>query len=265
MLNKSKDVARLTFLGTGTSQGVPVIACPCEVCHSCDEHDKRLRTSALLEVNGKVLLFDAGPDFRQQLLRYNVQQLDAILLTHEHKDHTGGIDDVRAFNLVMGKPVEIYGEKRVCQAVKHDFAYAFSDEKYPGVPEINLNVISNASFTAAGLRVEPIRVNHFKLPIYGYRMGSFAYVTDANYIPPESMEKLKGLDVLVLNALRKEKHISHFTLAEALEIIAILKPKRAYLTHLSHQMGFHKEVEKELPDNVHIAYDGLELEINGVV
>ncbi len=257
--------ARLTFLGTGTSQGVPVIACPCAVCHSADVRDKRLRTSAMLELNGKVILFDAGPDFRQQLLREDVQRLDAILLTHEHKDHTAGIDDVRAFNYVMGTPVEIYGEERVCRSLRNEFAYAFSDDKYPGVPEINLHIITDSPFVAAGVEVTPIRFMHLNLPIYGFRIGRFAYLTDVNYIPEESWSLLEGVDVLVINALRKEKHLSHFNLEEALAVIAQLRPKAAYLTHLSHQMGFYEEVQKELPPNVYLAYDRLQVDLSGCI
>lgn len=258
--------AQLTFLGTGTSQGVPVIACPCAVCHSDDKHDKRLRTSAMLEVDDQVILLDAGPDFRQQMLREEVQHLNAILLTHEHKDHTAGIDDVRAFNYIMQKSVDIYCERRVGRSVVNDFSYAFADDKYPGVPDINLETINDSNdFTVAGLTVRPLRVLHLKLPILGYRIGRFAYVTDANYIPEESWQKLYGVEVLVLNALRKEKHLSHFTLSEALEVIKRIKPKAAYLTHISHQMGFHKEVQEELPENVFLAYDGLKVNLSGIV
>ena len=258
--------AQLTFLGTGTSQGVPVIACQCAVCHSEDQHDKRLRTSAMLVAEGRVILFDAGPDFRQQMLRENVQRLDAILLTHEHKDHTAGIDDVRAFNYIMQEPVNIYCEERVGRSVVNEFSYAFADEKYPGVPEINLKTIDDKNnFAIRDLAVKPIRLIHLKLPILGYRIGRFAYLTDANYIPEESWAKLKGVEILVINALRKEKHLSHFTLDEALEVIERVNPKAAYLTHVSHQMGFHEEVQKELPPNVFLAYDGLTVDISEVI
>ena len=257
--------AQLTFLGTGTSQGVPVIACPCAVCHSADEHDKRLRTSALLEVNGKVVSFDAGPDFRQQMLREGVQRLDAILLTHEHKDHTGGIDDVRAFNYVMQEPVDIFCEERVGRSIINEFSYAFSDNKYPGVPEIDLHTIDENPFTVVGLPIQPIRLAHYKLPILGYRVGRFAYLTDANYIPDESWLKLEGVEVLVVNALRKEEHLSHFTLSEALSVVKRINPKTAYITHISHQMGLHKEVQKELPKNVFLAYDGLKVDLSDAI
>lgn len=258
--------ALLTFLGTGTSQGVPIIACPCAVCHSTDMYDKRLRTSAMLEVDGKVILFDAGPDFRQQMLREDVQRLDAILLTHEHKDHTAGLDDVRAFNYVMQEPVDLFCEERVGRSIVNEFSYAFADEKYPGVPEINLKAIDdNNTFTAAGLIIQPIRVIHLKLPILGYRIGKFAYLTDANYISDESYRRLEGVDILVVNALRKEEHLSHFSLREALEVIDRIKPKAAYITHISHQMGFHREVQNELPQNVFLAYDGLKVDLFNLI
>lgn len=258
--------AQLTFLGTGTSQGVPVIACPCAVCHSADEHDKRLRTSAMLEVDGKVLLFDAGPDFRQQMLHEDLQRLDAILVTHEHKDHTGGLDDVRAFNYVMQEPIDIFCEERVGRSIINEFAYAFADNKYPGTPEINLNTINDKhAFTAGGITVQPIRLLHYKLPILGYRIGHFAYLTDANHIPKESWPKLEGVEVLVINALRKEEHLSHFTLGEALNVIKHVNPTAAYITHISHQMGFHADVQKELPKNVFLAYDGLKVNLSEII
>jgi phosphoribosyl 1,2-cyclic phosphate phosphodiesterase len=220
----------------------------------------------MLEVDGKVILFDAGPDFRQQMLRENVQRLDAILLTHEHKDHTAGIDDVRAFNYVMRKSVDIFCEKRVEHSVVNEFSYAFADDKYPGTPEITLKTIDDKKdFVVAGLTVCPIRIVHFKLPILGYRIGRFAYLTDANHIPEESWEKLTGVEILALNALRKEKHLSHFALNEALDVINRIEPQAAYLTHISHQMGFHKEIQKELPQNVFLAYDGLKVNLSGII
>ena len=254
---------KIKFLGTGTSQGVPVIACPCEVCHSIDNHDKRLRASALIEVNAKNILIDAGPDFRQQLLRENITHLDAILITHEHKDHIGGLDDVRAINYVTGNPIDIYAEKRVVNAIKSDYAYAFADIRYPGVPEMNLHEIDGSMFTVAGnIVVTPIRVMHMKLPIYGFRIGKLTYITDANYISDSEMEKIKGSEVLVINALRHEEHLSHFTLSEALEVAAKVRAKTTYITHISHQLGFYDEVEKQLSLNVHLAYDGLSVTID---
>lgn len=252
---------KLTFLGTGTSQGIPIIACKCPVCLSTDKRDKRLRTSVLIEVDGKNIVIDSGPDFRYQMLRANVEKLDAILFTHEHKDHTAGLDDVRAFNWVNKKAVDIYAEERVQASLKQEFAYVFAEFRYPGIPQLNLWTVENKAFNINGTQVIPIRAKHFKLPVYAYRIKDLAYITDANYISKEEKEKLRGLKVLVLNALRKEKHLSHFTLSEALALIDELKPEIAYLTHFSHQLGFHEDVSKELPENVFMAYDGLQIEI----
>ena len=248
---------KITFLGTGTSQGVPVIACKCEVCCSTDKNDKRLRSSVLIEIENQIFVIDAGPDFRQQMLRKNVQKLDAILLTHEHKDHIGGLDDVRAFNFVMKKPSEIYAEKRVHEAIKREYAYVFAKFKYPGIPQMNLHEIDETPFLINNIKIEPLRVYHHKLPILGFKIGNFAYITDTNSIPDK--KKLYKLDILVINALRKEKHISHFNLHEALDLINEVKPKKAYLTHISHLMGKHEITGKELPENVFLAYDGLVL------
>ncbi len=252
---------KLTFLGTGTSQGVPVITCKCNVCQSDDERDKRLRTSALIEINDTNLVIDSGPDFRQQMLRENVQKLDAILFTHEHKDHTAGLDDVRAFNYTQRKPMEVYCEERVAKSLKCEFAYVFSEFKYPGLPKINLNIIENKKFKLNKIEIEPIRVKHLKLPVFGFKIGGLAYITDANYISESEKQKIKGVKLLVINALRREKHLSHFTLQQALDLIGELKPERAYLTHLSHSMGLYSEINKELPKNVFFAYDGLSVEI----
>lgn len=252
---------KLTFLGTGTSQGIPIIACKCPVCLSTDKRDKRLRTSALIEVDGQNIVIDSGPDFRYQMLREKVEKLDAILFTHEHKDHTAGLDDVRAFNWVNKKAVDIYAEERVQDSLKQEFAYVFAEFRYPGIPQLNLWTVKNEVFKINGTQVVPIRAKHYKLPVFGYRIGKLAYITDANYISPDEKEKLKGLKVLVLNALRKEKHLSHFTLPEALALIKELKPEVAYLTHFSHQLGFHEEILKELPENVFMAYDGLKIDV----
>jgi phosphoribosyl 1,2-cyclic phosphate phosphodiesterase len=252
---------KLTFLGTGTSQGIPIIACKCPVCLSTDKRDKRLRTSALIEVDGQNIVIDSGPDFRYQMLRAKVEKLDAILFTHEHKDHTAGLDDVRAFNWVNKRAVDIYAEERVQASLKQEFAYIFAEFKYPGIPQLNLWTVENKPFNINGTQIGPIRAKHYKLPVYAYRIANLAYITDANFISTEEKEKLKGLKVLVVNALRKEKHLSHFTLSEALDLIEELKPETAYLTHFSHQLGFHEEVSKELPENVFMAYDGLEIEI----
>lgn len=252
---------KLTFLGTGTSQGVPVVACQCPVCLSNDPKDKRLRSSVMVETGGQCIVIDAGPDFRQQMLRQNVRHLNGILLTHEHVDHIFGLDDIRAFNWVQKQPTDIYAEERVQVAIRRIFDYVFATYRYPGIPEMHLHLIENKPFSIGGLDVLPIRGLHYKLPVFGFRIGKIAYVTDVNKLEPEEREKLRGLDVLVLNALRKEEHISHYSLPQALQIIAEVKPKKAFLTHLSHQMGFHAQVQKELPENVFLAYDGLIVDI----
>jgi len=252
---------RLTFLGTGTSQGVPVIACPCPVCQSDQEKDKRLRASVYVEVNGVNILIDAGPDFRQQMLRASVKHLDGILLTHEHKDHIGGLDDVRAFNFVNRRPMDIYAEERVQDALKQEYAYVFAENRYPGVPEMNLFNVDGYPFEINGVKIIPIRCFHYKMPIYGYRIGDLTYITDANFISEEEKEKIVGSKYIVINALRKQKHISHFTLGEALKLIEEFSPRKAFITHVSHQMGFHADIQAELPRNVAMAYDGLVVEI----
>ena len=253
----------VTFLGTGTSQGVPVIACDCEVCRSNDKHDKRLRASILIETeNGVAIVIDAGPDFRQQMLRAKLCHLDGILLTHEHKDHIAGLDDVRAFNYITGNAVKIYLEERVQAALHQEFGYAFAEYKYPGVPEFNLQTIDERPFQVAGVEIIPIRVMHYRLPILAFRIGKFAYVTDANYIDAASKEKLRGLDVLVVNAVRFKKHLSHYSVPEAIALAEELKPAAAYLTHLSHQIGIHRTVQEKLPPTVQLAYDGLVLSVS---
>jgi phosphoribosyl 1,2-cyclic phosphate phosphodiesterase len=252
---------KITFLGTGTSQGVPVIACKCAVCNSPDKKDKRLRSSVFIETGINKLVIDAGPDFRQQMLRNNVKEIDAVLITHGHKDHVGGLDDVRAFNYFQGGPVNVYAEKKALKILKSDFFYAFEDEKYPGVPDIKLHEISNQEFKINKEAILPVRVLHYKLAVLGFRINDFSYITDANFISEKEIKKIKGTEVLVLNALRRKEHISHFTLKEALEMIKIIRPKIAYLTHISHQMGLHREVENELPCNVHLAFDGMTIEI----
>jgi phosphoribosyl 1,2-cyclic phosphate phosphodiesterase len=250
---------KITFLGTGTSQGVPLIACTCEVCQSIDPHNKRLRTSILVEDKGKVIVIDTGPDFRAQMLREKVKQLDAVVFTHEHKDHTAGFDDIRAFNFISKKKIDVYASARVQEAIRREYAYIFSDFKYPGIPEINLFLLHNELTNVQGIDLLPVEVLHYKMPVFGFRIGDFTYITDANYISESEKEKIKGSKVLVLNALRKEPHISHFTFDEALKVIAELKPERAYLTHISHQLGLHAEVSRELPDGVELAYDGLKI------
>lgn len=255
------QMVKLTFLGTGTSQGVPVVACQCPVCQSTDPKDKRLRSSAMIEADGQCLVIDAGPDFRQQMLRQNVRHLNGILLTHEHVDHIFGLDDIRAFNWVQKQPTDIYAEERVQVAIRRIFDYVFATYRYPGIPQMHLHLIENKPFHIGNLEIIPIRGFHYKLPVFGFRFGNMAYVTDVNRLDAEEKEKLRGLDVLVINALRKEDHISHYSLPQALELIAEIKPGKAYLTHLSHQMGFHTQIQNELPENVFLAYDGLTLEI----
>ena len=254
---------RLTFLGTGTSRGVPVIACHCNVCRSSDERDTRLRTSALLTTdNNSNILFDIGPDFRQQMLHHSVEHLDAILITHAHRDHVGGLDDIRSFNYVQHSKMNVYLNNEAKTALLRDYRYIFENHQFPGLPEADLHEVGAEPFLAAGETVMPIRAMHKDLPILGYRIRNFAYITDANYIAPSEMEKLKGVEILVINALRKAKHFSHYSLPEALEVIGQIQPKQSYITHISHEMGLHSEVEKELPDGVHQAYDNLQIDIN---
>lgn len=254
-------VVRITFLGTGTSQGVPVIACNCRTCQSPHEKDKRLRTSLLIETDDQNIVIDAGPDFRQQMLRAGVKTLKSILLTHEHKDHIGGMDDVRAFNYISKKPIDIYSDERVQDAIKRTYPYVFAENKYPGVPQMKLITIGDEPFYAGSVRIVPVRVYHYRLPVYGFRFGDFAYITDANYISADNRNKLIGVKYLVVNALRKEKHISHFNLREALQLIDEISPRKAFITHISHQMGLHKEVSRELPASVFLAYDGLAVDL----
>ncbi|MBK0403943.1 MBL fold metallo-hydrolase [Adhaeribacter sp. BT258] len=248
---------RVTVLGSGTSQGVPVIACECPVCHSLDYRDKRLRVSVHLQVNGKSFIIDSGPDFRQQVLRERIKKLDALLFTHEHKDHTAGMDDIRAFNFSQHQDMPVYAEERVIHQLQNEFSYIFSGINYPGIPRVQVHPITEEPFEIEGVLITPIRAMHYKLPVLGFRVGNFTYITDANFISEAEKEKIKGSEVIILNALRKEPHISHFSLSEAVTLLEELQPKQAYLTHISHLMGFHAEVEKELPDFIRLAYDGL--------
>jgi len=250
---------KVTFLGTGTSQGIPIIGSQHPVCLSTNPKDKRLRVSVLLEWGDFTILIDCGPDFRQQLLRTNCTRIDAVLFTHEHSDHTAGIDDLRPFYFRQGN-LPIYAHQRVLDALKKRFDYIFrTDNKYPGVLTLDTNTIQNTPFFVHNKKVMPIEVLHHKLPIFGFRIGDFAYITDAKTVPESEIEKLKNLDVLVVNALREKPHLSHFNLDEALAFINRIGPKKAYLTHISHHMGFHDEVQKKLPKSVFLAYDQLEI------
>lgn len=249
----------ITFLGTGTSSGVPMIACDCEVCKSPDKKDKRLRSSILVQSASTTLIVDTGPDFRYQMLREEVKHLDAVLFTHPHKDHLAGLDDIRAFNFFSKRPMQIYADSLTEEAVRRDFYYAFSDTRYPGIPELTMNTIDYEPFVVGDIPVLPIPVWHLRMPVLGFRFGKFTYITDANRIEEESMEKIRGTEVLVLNALRKQPHVSHFSLEEAVAISGKLEVKQAFFTHISHQLGRHCEVEAELPDFARLAYDGLKL------
>ena len=251
----------VTFLGTGTSQGVPVIGCECEVCRSLDFRDKRLRVSVHLQIKDKSIIIDSGPDFRQQVLRERIKKLDGLLYTHEHKDHTSGLDDIRAYNFLQNYDMPLYGEERVLNQIKQEFAYIFSGHNYPGIPRVSLHHISEEPFEMLGIPVIPIRVKHYKLPVLGFRVKNFTYITDVNYIAEAELKKIAGSEVIVLGALRKEPHISHFSLGEAVELLTHLNPRKGYLTHISHLMGLHHEVEAELPDFVSLAYDGLKIEL----
>lgn len=246
---------KLIFLGTGTSTGNPEIGCHCEVCTSKDPRDWRLRASILVETEGKKILIDCGPDFRWQMLSNRIEHLDAVLITHEHYDHVGGLDDLRPF--CREKGVDIYAEDYVAEAIRTRIPYAFRAHKYPGVPKLELHPVPLHPFEVAGVRIIPIRVMHGKLPIYGYRIGNMAYLTDVKSIPEEEYARLEGLDVLVLDALRAEPHPSHESLGEALAQVERIRPKETYLIHMSHRIGLHALVEKELPPHIHYAYDGL--------
>jgi len=252
---------KVTFLGTGTSQGVPVITCTCETCLSTDSRDKRLRSSVLIETDDLTLVIDTGPDFRQQMLREHVKKLDAVILTHEHKDHIAGLDDIRAYNFMQECAMDIYARASVHRAIKKEFNYAFSKKKYPGIPQIIQHDITNTPFSICGLEIIPVEAKHYFLKIFGYRIGNFAYLTDASDIAPKEKKKLHSLDVLVVNALRTKIHYSHYNLEQALNLIRELEPKKAYLTHISHMMGKHEEIEKLLPENVHFAFDGLKISV----
>lgn len=237
-----------------------MIACDCEVCSSGDKKDKRLRSSVWIRSEKTSLVIDTGPDFRYQMLRQKVKQLDAVLFTHPHKDHMAGLDDIRAFNFFTKKPMEVYADSLTEEALRRDFYYAFSDTRYPGIPELNLHTFTMEPFYIGDIPIIPIQVWHLKMPVMGFRIGHFTYITDANRIEEEEKNKIRGTKLLVLNALRKQKHISHFSLSEAIDLVMELGVPSAYFTHISHQLGLHAEVESELPEHIHLAYDGLNLE-----
>lgn len=238
-----------------------MIACSCEVCTSTDKKDKRLRSSILIESPATTIVIDTTPDFRYQMLRINAKKLDAVLFTHPHKDHTAGLDDVRAFNFFQNKAMPLYGNSLTLDAVMRDFAYAFADKKYPGVPELELNEITLDPFSIGDIPIVPIHVWHLKMPVYGFRFGDFTYITDANKIDEPEKEKIKGSKILVLNALRKEKHISHYNLEEAIMLVQELQIPEVYFTHISHQLGKHEEIERSLPEGIRLGWDGLILHV----
>ena len=247
----------IEFLGTGTSGGIPMIACPCEVCASTNKKDKRLRSSILVKSSTTTIVVDAGPDFRYQMLRANVKHLDAIIFTHPHKDHVAGLDDVRAYNFFSGKPMDVYANEMTQAVLIREFPYAFADTKYPGVPEIKMNTIDIEPFTVGDIDIIPIEVWHLKMPVLGFRFGDFTYITDANRIEHAEMDKIRGSKILTINTLRKEKHISHFNLEEGVTIAKELNVEQAYFTHMSHQMGLHDEISAELPPGINLAHDQL--------
>ncbi len=250
---------KVIFMGTGTSSGVPMLGCGCDVCKSPDARDKRLRSSVYVEYEGLKLLVDAGPDFRTQMLREDISHIDAVLLTHNHKDHTGGLDDIRSFNYFERRAFPIYCEEYVQESLRKEYSYAFDEHPYPGAPQYELHTITEAPFSIAGVEIVPVRALHYRLPVLGFRFGAFGYLTDACKISEEELRKFRGVDIFVVNAIRFEKHISHFTLAEALEVIEKVGAKRSFLTHLSHQLPRHAELQKLLPAGVEPAFDGLQL------
>lgn len=251
----------ITFLGTGTSGGVPMIACNCVVCSSADTHDKRLRSSILVQSETTNIVIDTTPDFRTQMLRENVRKLDAVVFTHPHKDHIAGLDDIKAYNFFQHKPMDVYANELTQTALKREFPYIFTDERYPGIPSIHLHTISMKPFQIGDIPITPILVYHLKMPVLGFRFGKFTYITDANRIEQSEKNKIIGSEILVVNALRKNAHISHFTLSEAIELSQELNIPQTYCTHISHQLGLHEMISEEIPSNIHLAYDGLKIRI----
>ena len=252
---------KITFLGTGTSQGVPLIGCQCAVCASTNKKDKRLRCAIWIQTEDASIVIDSGPDFRYQMLRAKVNKLDAIVFTHGHKDHVAGLDDIRAYNFFEKKPVAVYATEETQETLRREFSYIFADLSYPGIPQIELNTINTKdSFTIKDVTITPIRLLHYKMEVLGFRIGPFTYITDANFIAPEEIDKIRGSKTIVLNALRHEPHISHYTLSEAIVVANDLNPQETYFTHISHQLGQHDMIDSELPSGMHLAYDGLTLE-----
>lgn len=254
---------KITVLGSGTSQGIPIITCDCEVCRSTDARDRRLRTSILIETNKTTICVDAGPDFRYQMLRANVKKLDAILITHEHKDHIGGLDDARPLIFVQKRPMIVYASREAQEEIKREYSYAFAneDERYPGVPTFDLIEITQEPIKINDLTIEPIKLKHYTLTSYGFRIGDFAYITDLSELSEEAFQKLIGIKYLIIEALRRKEHYSHINLSQAIEIAQRLNVKKAWFTHVSHEMGKTADVNQTLPENMTLAYDGLEIEI----
>jgi phosphoribosyl 1,2-cyclic phosphate phosphodiesterase len=248
----------ITFLGTGTSQGVPIIGCQCAICVSADPRDKRLRSSLLIESETTTVVIDSGPDFRQQLLRADVRKLDGLVFTHSHKDHVAGMDDVRAFNYLHEKPVDIFATIETQKVLEREFAYVFSKDDYPGIPQINVHTIhKDEAFQIGDIHIQPIEVFHYKMPVLGFRIQDFTYITDANFIADQELEKVAGSKYLALNALRREPHISHFTLAQAIALSKQVGATQTYFTHISHQLGLQSDLDAELPEGIQVAYDTL--------
>ncbi len=255
------SAVKITILGTGTSSGVPMIACQCAVCQSSNPKDKRLRSSILVQSESITVVIDTTPDFRTQMLRANVNALKAVVFTHPHKDHTAGLDDIRAYNFFQHSAIDVYANTLTEKALRREFEYIYAENKYPGVPDVRMHAIEDEPFTVGDIPFTPVKVWHHKMPVLGFKIGDFAYITDANKIEPRELEKLKGIKTLVLNALRKEKHISHFTLEEALALADELNVEKAYFTHISHQLGLHEEINSALPPGRALAYDGQEIEV----